>query len=163
MRPRLIRVRVAHDVAVDVAAGRDRVHQRAVDRLHGPLQVALDHAVQLERLAGGEPERAVAEVVGDPVHRQPLRGRADAARHAHPDHEGVGLLELLPAPLGPQVAIVLQVGAMELGELGVVLTDRAGHRLGKASLDRAAQMAARLLDVLVPAARGGHASHSLAA
>ena len=121
-------------------------------RLHRALEIALDHAVELEGLAGGEPERAVAEVVGDPVHRQPLRRRADAARHAHPHHEGVGLLELLLAPLGPQVAIVLQIGAVELGQLRVVLVDRAGHRLGEALGDRAAQIAARLLDVLVLAA-----------
>ena len=30
-----------------------------VDRLHGPLEVALDHAVELEGLAGGQAQRAV--------------------------------------------------------------------------------------------------------
>ena len=80
-----------------------------------------------------EPQRAVGVVGRDPVERQPLRRRADAARHAHPHHEAVGLLELLLAPLRAQVAIVLLVGAVELGELGIVLADRAGDRLAEAS------------------------------
>ena len=144
MRPRLIRVRVAHDVAVDVAARGDRVEQRGVDRLHAALEIALDHAVELERLTGGEPQRAVAVVRRDAVHRQPLGGRAHAAGHAHADHERVRLLQLLLAPFGAHVAIVLLIGAVELGQLGVVLGDRAGLRLGQTIGDAAAQEAAGL-------------------
>ena len=162
MRLRLVRVRVAHDVAIDVAARRHGVQERRVDRLHAALEVALDHAVELERLARGEPQRAVGVVGRDPVHREPLGGRAHAAGHAHPDHERIRLLHLLLAPLGAQVAVVLQIGAVELGQLGVVLGDRAGLGLGQAIRDAAAQEAARLLDLLVLRWCCGHGVRSSA-
>ena len=50
VRLRQERVGGRHDVAVDVAAGGERVEQRGVDRLHRALQVRLDDAVELERL-----------------------------------------------------------------------------------------------------------------
>ena len=49
----------------------------------------------------------------------------------------------------PQVAVVLQVHAVELHELLVVLDDRAGDLLGQVLRERAAQIAARFLDAFV--------------
>ena len=70
--------------------------------------------------------RAVAVVARDPVEREPLLRRQHAARNAHADHEGEGLLHLLARALGAQVAVVLQIHAVEFDELLVVLGDRAG-------------------------------------
>jgi len=41
------------------------------------------------------------------IERQPLRTREHAARNAHADHEGKGLLHFLGRALGAQIAIVL--------------------------------------------------------
>ena len=85
-------------VAVDVAAGRDGVEQRGVDRLHGRLEVRLDDAVKLEGLARG---RAAACRCRSRARRGRARshcsGVQHAARDAHADHEGEGLLQLLLA------------------------------------------------------------------
>ena len=67
-----IRVGRGHDVAVDVAAGGERVEQRGVDRLHRALHVRLDDAVELERLARRQAQRVVGVGAGDGVERQPL-------------------------------------------------------------------------------------------
>ena len=123
-------------------------------RLHRAPQVLLDDAVELAGLAGGQAQRAVGVVAGDPVHLQPLLRRADAARQADAGHEAEGRLHQLLAPLRPQVAVVLQVEAVELGELGVVLGDRPGERRLQPLGDGAAQVGARRLEQLVPAELG---------
>ena len=41
-------------------------------RLHGRLQIVLDHAVQLERLARGQAQRSVAVGAREARQRQPL-------------------------------------------------------------------------------------------
>ncbi len=119
-----------------------------VDRLHRRLQLALDHAVELERLARGEAQRPVGVARRDRVERQPLLRGAHAAGQARADHETVGRLELLQAPLLAQVAIVLLVAAVELDQLRVVFAQRAGDGIGEALDQRAAQAAAGRLDVL---------------
>jgi hypothetical protein len=48
------------DIAIDVAAGGQRVDQRGVDRLHRCLEFALDDAVELEGLARGHAQAALA-------------------------------------------------------------------------------------------------------
>ena len=159
MRARLIRVGIAHDVAVDVAAGGDRIEKRGVDRTHGRLQVRLDDAVQLHRLPRGQPHRPVGIGARHLVDRQPLRRREHAAGNAHAQHKGEGFLHALLGALGAQVAVVLQVEAVEFDELLVVLHDRAGNILAQALLKRAAQIIARFLDALV--ARDGVGHHSL--
>jgi len=136
------------DVSVDVAAGSDGVDQRGVHRGDGRLQLALDDAVHLEGLAGGHAQRAVGELVGDRVHREPLARRRRAARQARADHEAVGGLELLQPAFLAQVAVVLLVAAVELDQLGVVLAQRAGQWVGDALGERASQQAAGGLDLL---------------
>ena len=112
-----MRVRGREHVAVDVAAGGQRVEQRGVDRLHGAAHVRLDDAVELERLPRRQPQRAVGVVGRDPVERQPLRRRDDAAGDAHADHEAEGLLQPLLGALAAHVAVVLQIGAVERDEI----------------------------------------------
>jgi len=84
-------------------------------------EVALEDAVQLERLARGDLERAV----GVRVEREPLRGRADAAGHADARHEDKRLFLALLATLIAEVAVVLRVDAVESQELSAVLGDSA--------------------------------------
>ena len=112
--------------------------------------------MELEGLPRGEPQRAVGVVVGDAVQRQPLRRRHEAAGQAHADHEAEGLLQLLLGALAAHVAVVLQIGAVELRELLVVLGDGAGHDLFEAVRDRAAKLMARFLDEFVPRPLVGH-------
>ena len=126
MRLRYMRVRRRQHVAIDVAAGGDGVEQCRVDRLHGAAHVRLDDSMELKRLPRGQSQRPVGVVAGDPVERQPLRRRDDAARNAHADHEAVSLLKALLGTLATHVAIVLKVGAVKFDELLVVLGDRSG-------------------------------------
>ena len=132
-----------HDVAIDIAAGRDRVDQRLVDGSEGLLEFALDDAVQLEGLPGRQPQRAVGVATRDRIERQPLLRSAHSARQARTDHETVGRLEFLQTPLLAQVAVVLLVAAVQLQQLRVVFAQRTGDRIGQALHDRAAQPAAR--------------------
>src|SRR5262249_519251 len=102
-----------------------------------------------ESLACCEPERAVRKIARDPVERQPLRWRHDTARDAYPHHEGECLFELLLRALAAQVTIVLQIGPVKFNELLVVLGERPSGLRRKAVGDGTAELAARLLDVLV--------------
>ena len=113
----------AHDVALHVAAGGDGGEQRLVDAGDGGLEVALEHAVELEALAGGHPEGAVGVVVGEPLEPEVLLGRDGAGRDRDPHHEGVGLLEPGGLERPPGVAVVLLVGAVELEQMGIVLAE----------------------------------------
>ncbi len=86
--------------------------------------------------------------VGHAIQIQPLLWCTHAGRHAHADHERIGRLQLLLAALLTQVPIVLLIAAVKLEQCGVVLRDRAGDGVGKALLDRAAQVIAVVLDDL---------------
>ncbi len=90
-----------------------------------------------------------ADLARERVERQPLRGRADAARHAHAHHELIARLEFRAPALIAQVAIVLLVDPEELGELRVRIANRAGQRIRETFLERAAQEAAVAFEPLV--------------
>jgi hypothetical protein len=109
------------DVSVDVTAGGDRVDQRLVDRGDGLLELAFDDTVELKRLARGQAQGAIGVATGDLIERQPLLRSADPAGQARADHEAVGGLEFLQAPLLAQIAVVLLVAAVKLEQLRVVL------------------------------------------
>ena len=95
-------------------------------------------------------QRAVAVDARDPVERAATAAACSTPPgDAHADHEGERLLELLARALGAQVAVVLQIHAVEFDELLVVLDDRAGDLVGQPFGERAAQVVARFLDVLV--------------
>ncbi len=107
MRVRLIRIGIAHHIAVDIAARGNGIQQRRVDRLQGRLQIGFYDAMQLDRLSRGQPHGAVTVVARDLVERQPLHGGEDTAGNANADHEGERLLHFLARALGPQIAVVL--------------------------------------------------------
>jgi len=135
------------DVAVDIAAGGQGVDERGVDRLHGRLQFALDHAVELEGLARGDPQGVIAIAGGDGVQLQPLLGGDHAAGRTRTDHELVGRLQLLATAHVAHVAVVLLVAAVILDQRLVVLAQRPGHRVGQALQQAATQAAAVGFDV----------------
>ena len=149
----LPRIRVGHDVAVHVAAGRDAVHQRVVDALHGGLEDILRDEVQLEGLAGGQLEGVAAVLVGQRVDLEPLFRRADAAGHADADHEDEGLFQSRFFALVAFVAVVLLVDAVEFREIRVGVGDGAGRAVLQAGGQRAAQVVAGQLDVFDLAGR----------
>ena len=149
VQPGLVRVRVAHDVAVDVATSRDGVHQRVVDLANGELEIFLDDTVQLKCLPRGQLERAVGVVGAKRVHVQPLLRGADPAGQTDTGHEGIRRLELGLAAFASDVAVVLLVNAMKLGELRVVRRQRTGRLVKQPLGNRATQEFAGLLDGLV--------------
>ena len=83
-------------------------------------------------------------------------GRANAAGQARARHEAVRGLELLQAPFLAQVAVVLQVGAVELDQRRVGVGQAAGERIEQAVFQRAAQAAARGLDAFDRGQRRAH-------
>src|SRR5262245_2512196 len=105
--------------------------------------------MQLHRLPRSQPHGAVAVDTGNLIEREPLLGAEHAAWNAHADHEGEGLLHLFARAFGTQVAVILQVHAVELHQLRIVLDDRAGDFLAQALGQRPPQIVAGFLDALV--------------
>src|SRR5690606_18896611 len=112
-------------------------------------QSVLANAVKLKRLPRRESQRAIRVLARQRIEREPLLGRTDAARQAHTHHELIAWLELGAPPLLAQVAVVLLIDAEEFGEQRVVVVDGAGRGVGQAALERAAQIAALVLEALV--------------
>ncbi len=131
----------AHDVALHVAAGGDGGEQLLVDGGDGRLEIALQHAVKLKALPGGDPERPIGVVVGDLFQRQVLVGGDRACRNGHPHHEGVRLLLSGRLPPPALIAGVLLIGAVELEQMDVVGAEVGGVRRERLC-DGAAQVAA---------------------
>lgn len=92
--------------------------------------------MDLELLAGGNAQRAVAGGLGHVRHRQILRGGGElTAGHADPDHQLILLLPPFSLDDTADVAIVLLVGAVKLqdgrrllGEAGPAVADLVGHK-----------------------------------
>ena len=144
------------DIADDVAAAGHGGQQHPVDLADGLAQVALQDAVELEGLARGDAQRAVAEAVGQLVEAEVLLGGDDARGDAGPDHEVpllvvAGLLEG-----GGGVTVVLLVGAVEFeqGVGGVAYAD--GGVVGQLGGDGAAEATAGGLDTFGGAERSRH-------
>jgi hypothetical protein len=108
-----------HDVPVDVAAAAVRVRADVGDRGDHGLQVALEHAVQLEGLARGRAQVALAVLVRQVVELFVHGGRDLAARHLEAEHELVRLLLLLPL----EHPVLLHVRAVVLEDVDRVLRD----------------------------------------
>ena len=149
MHPGLLRQRVAHDVAVDIAAAADRVDQDLVQLLNQRLHVGLENAVVLESLAGGQTHRAIAQLLADLINGLPLLGAAHAARQARTQHEAVVRLEKAVHACLAHIAIILLVKAVELADLYIGLGDGAGQAVGQTFTQGAAQALAVDLDDLV--------------
>src|SRR6476659_10725318 len=112
--------------------------------------------MQLHRLPRRQPHGAVAVDTCYLIKREPLLWVEHAARDAHANHEGEGLLHLLARAFWAQVTVVLQVHAVELHELRIVLDDRAGDFLAQALGQRSTQIVAGFLDALVARYLVGH-------
>ncbi len=83
----MMRRGAAHHVAVHVAAGGQRGELHFVDAVDRLLQVALQHAVQLQALAAGDPQRGVADLVAQVELGQQLLAGQLAAGNLRADHE----------------------------------------------------------------------------
>ena len=137
----------AEDVPLLVAAATERGHQGRADRPDRLPEVALQHAVELDRLPGGDPDGPVAPAAGDAVVGQVPLGADQPARDPGPDHHLPLLVEAAGAGLLAPVAVVLLVDAVELQELGGVLAELfAGRR--QLTGDLAPQVVAGGLDPL---------------
>ena len=149
MHLRKVRVRIAHHVAIHITAGGDGVHRGLIDLFDRALEVALDDAVKLEGLTRGELDRAVGKLRRHAVGFKPLLRSGNTARHADADHERVGLVELVLAAVGAQVAIVLLISAVEFQQLLIILRHRSSRHIRKPFGNRATEVIAARLDVLV--------------
>ena len=119
------RRRRGHHVAVVVPARRQRAQQRVIDLLDQRAQAALDHAVKLEALPGGDAQRVVGVARGQVVASQVLGRGEHAAGNPAAHHEDVLLARLA------QVPVVLLIDAVELQELRVILHEVVGLRVGQ--------------------------------
>lgn len=88
--------------------------------------------MKLDALARGDAKRVVAVIRGEVVEYNPLLRRHDAARDAAADHHDVFLGNLA------QIAIVLLINAVKLGELRIILrkTIKRGIGQGRRNLAR---------------------------
>ena len=104
------------------------VSSASIDAGDGGLEVALEHAVELEALAGGDAEGAVGVLVGDPLEREVLLAGDRAGGDRDPHHEAVRLLQAGGLERAAGVAVVLLVGAVELEQRDVVVGRSASAR-----------------------------------
>ena len=119
MHRRQRRVGAADHAAAVVAAGGDGVQADVADGAHQRRQLPFAHAVQLQRLAGGDAQGAVAVAVGEVILDQVLCGGHHAAGHLGADHEDVLLRATALARCGAGVAVLLLIHAVELEQVFV--------------------------------------------
>ena len=146
---RLLGIHRSHDVAIHVAAGRDRIEQHFVHALDQGLHVALQHTVKLKSLPSGKAQRRRAQVGGELVQNQPLGGGGLAAGQAHAKHERVGLFLARLLEREPLIPVVLLVGAVKLDQLLAIRRDHRRGSVGELRLEIATQVVRSGLDTLV--------------
>jgi hypothetical protein len=117
------RHRRGHHVPVDVATCAERRGELVVDGADHGAQVLLRDEVQLDALAGREPDRALAEPLREAVQREPEPWVDVAARQAQAHHEAERELVAAPSPRRALVTIVLLVRAVELQDLIGLVAD----------------------------------------
>jgi hypothetical protein len=150
MQRRQLRVRIAHHVPVDVAAGCDGVKAGGeVDLLNQRPEVALHDPVKLEGLPRRELERAVGVRIGEPIELEPLGWLADAAGHSDPRHEDEGLFLSFFPPLITKIAIILLIDAVKLGELSAFLRNCAGGGVREVTENISAEVITFRFDLLI--------------
>ncbi|MNS71873.1 hypothetical protein D3C72_1052640 [compost metagenome] len=146
----LHRVAGAEHVAVHVARGGYAVDAGAVEGLVHQLDVALEHPVELEGLAGGQADAAVqAVILGELVDHLPLGRGDDAARQAGAQHDVVQGLQLLGGALGADVSVILLIHAVEADQLEVVAIEATGEGILQILGYGAAQEVAFALEAFV--------------
>ena len=128
MQLRLDRVRGAEHVTVHVVGGRQRVKPDGMQHLMRRLDVFLQQAVILERLAVGQTNAAVNRVFfSEFVDSQPLLRRHDAARQTAAQHHRLTRLQLLGRTLGADIAVILLIHAVKADQQKVVAIKPAGQ------------------------------------
>ena len=95
----LMRIRIAHHIAIHIAARCYGVHETGVDLLNRLLQLRFDHTVKLERLPCRQFKCVIAVGCRQSIHVKPLRRGAHPAGNPHPNHETVGRFLFRLAPL----------------------------------------------------------------
>ncbi|MNE38844.1 hypothetical protein D3C80_1327600 [compost metagenome] len=73
MNLRLVRVRAAHDVAVDVTTGRQCGHQCVINSLDCFFEIPFKYTMHLKSLSGRQTQSTVAVFVSQLIHYEPLR------------------------------------------------------------------------------------------
>ena len=144
----VFRLGAAHDVPVDVAASAERRQQSFIDPRDGLLEVAFEHAVELEVLARRHPQRSVGPLLTDVVVGDVCIRRHDAARNPGPDHQLVVLVEALGPRLLAAISVVLLIDPMELEQLLGIVTERR-RVFDELLFDEPPQVVAGRLDGLV--------------
>jgi hypothetical protein len=142
-RRRVGRSRSRHHVAVHVAARRQGGEQGIVDPVHQLPHARLQHAVELDALARGEPQRVVAVPRRQIVEDDPLRRRHHPARNPAPHHHHVLLARLA------EIAVVLLVDPVELQKLFVIRGKVILRGIGQGLRQRSPQGGIALLENLV--------------
>ena len=122
----VVRAGRAHHVAFHVAAGGERRKLHFVDALDGALQIRFQHAVQLQALPRGDPQRGVAHLIAQVQLGEKLIACQPAAGDGGADHEAVelGLRRTVDTRFGPPLAVVLLIRAVMLEQLRASLADK---------------------------------------
>ena len=123
----VVGARCAHHVSLHIAAGGECCELDIVNSPDGLLEVLLQHAVELQALAGGDAERRVADFVAQVELGQQLIAGDAAAGDGCTDHETVelGLAACaIAASFGAALAVVLLVGAVMLQQVRIVFADK---------------------------------------
>ena len=131
------------DVAVDVAARRERGEEGLVDLGDQRAQAGFYDAVKLDALTRGDAQGVVAVLGGEVVEGDPLGRGHDAARDAAADHHDVFLACLA------EVAVVLLVNAVKLHELLVIGREMIGGLVGDGGRELAGENGIVLLEDFV--------------
>src|SRR5882762_8481202 len=111
--------------------------------------MTLNDPVKLERLSCRNFERSRSMLIRNLVHLQPLVRLTNASRHPHPNHKTVRRLRALSLPLITDIPVILLIYSMELRELPVTRSQRAGARIVEAFSDCPTQVARCSFDMLV--------------
>ena len=150
------RVGRSGDVTVHVATGGEGGGERVVDRLDQRADAFLEHAVELEGLAGSDAQGAVGEATRELVVDEILGGRDDATGLASAHHHGVLFARLA------LVAVILLIDAVELDELLVVPREAIGFRVGEGFANIAGKVGfVRLQEFVLSQGLAGDRVHDL--
>ena len=85
--------------------------------------------MHLECLPCRQLQRSVSVFPGKLIHDKPLLGRRHSARHPDAQHELICRLKLLLLPLIPEIAVILQIAAVELHQTVVVIGNAGCNRI----------------------------------
>jgi hypothetical protein len=128
----LARVRTAHHVSVDVAAGSDRIQLCGIECLDGGLDLRFEQSVQLEGLPGCDLDNACRMFASYVMRSYPLLSSEEAAGQPQPYHERIKPFEFFFGSFFTAVTIVLLVHAVKFYHSLIVLADGTGDLIAQA-------------------------------